>query len=75
MKLYLSTRKDKKYMITNPKTNKLIHFGSFNPPMEDYTYHKNEDRRENYLKRARAIKGNWKDDKWSANNLSIHLLW
>lgn len=75
VKLYVSTRKNKKYMVYNPENNQFVHFGSFSPPMEDFTYHKNEARRNNYLKRANKIKGNWKDNKFSPNNLSIHLLW
>ena len=34
--IYLSTRKDKKYMVQNPE-GKLIHFGSMK--YEDYTFH------------------------------------
>ena len=43
--------------------------------MEDYLYHQNEKRRTNYLKRSSNIKGNWKDDPYSPNNLSINILW
>lgn len=75
VKLYISTRKNKKYMVYNPNENRMVHFGSFKPPMEDFTYHKDENRRNNYLKRASNIKGDWKDNKYSSNNLSIHLLW
>lgn len=74
-KIYISSNKNKKYMIFNPNKNKFIHFGSFNPPMEDYTYHNNNFRRLNYLKRTAKIKGNWKNDPYSANNLSRILLW
>jgi hypothetical protein len=70
--LYKSEKPKKKYKILNPNTNKYIHFGS---DMEDYLYHQNEVRRKNYLKRSSNIKGNWKDDPYSKNNLSIHLLW
>lgn len=38
---------------------------------EDYAF----DRRLNYLSRSRKIKGNWKDDKLSKNNLAINILW
>jgi hypothetical protein len=70
--LYYSTRKDKKYMVITPD-NKIVHFGAFG--MEDYTKHKDEKRRSNYLARATKIKGNWKNDKYSPNNLSLYLLW
>jgi hypothetical protein len=69
----VSTRKDKKYMIYNPKTNRWVHFGQLG--YEDFTKHRNLDRRNNYLLRASRIKGNWKDDKYSPNNLSINILW
>jgi len=71
----ISSRKDKKYMIYNPNKNKWVHFGSFSPPMEDFTKHKNLKRRENYLKRSENIKGDWKDDLYSPNELSRILLW
>jgi hypothetical protein len=70
--IYLSNRKDKKYMLRD-ENGKLIHFGAYG--MEDYTKHKDPVRRERYLKRATKIKGHWKDDKYSANNLSLYLLW
>lgn len=71
--LYISTRKNKKYMIYDPNTNKPVHFGSL--LHEDYTKHRDEKRRNNYLARATAIKGNWKDNPFSPNLLSINLLW
>ena len=73
--LELSNRKDKKYMIYDEVKNKWVHFGSFNPPMEDFTKHKDPIRRERYLARATKIKGNWKDNPYSPNMLSINLLW
>jgi hypothetical protein len=71
--VYLSTRPEKKYMIYHPITGRRIHFGQMG--YEDFTKHKNPARRENYLTRASNIKGNWKKDKFSPNNLSIHILW
>lgn len=70
--IYLSTRKDKKYMLQDPN-NKWVHFGQMG--YEDFTYHRDEARKQRYLARATNIKGNWKNDKYSPNNLSIHLLW
>ena len=69
--LYISTRKNKKYMLFNGC--KTIHFGQL--PYEDFTKHKNKTRRKNYLIRSTNIKGNWKTDPYSPNNLAIHLLW
>lgn len=71
-KISLSTKKDKKYMVITPD-GKVVHFGQMG--YEDYTKHKNKTRRKNYLKRSRGIKGNWKKNKYSPNNLAIHLLW
>jgi len=70
--LYKSEKPKKKYKIFDPNNNKYIHFGS---DMEDHLYHQNEIRRENYLKRASNIKGNWKNNLYSPNNLSINILW
>ena len=71
--IQFSNKKDKKYMVYDPNTEKMIHFGQMG--YEDFTKHKDENRRQRYLNRATKIKGNWKDNKYSPNNLSIHLLW
>lgn len=34
-----------------------------------------DERRRLYLSRATKIKGAWRDDPFSPNNLAIHLLW
>jgi len=70
--LYLSTSKNKKYMVFD-EDGKKIYFGSI--IHEDYTKHKNTKRRLNYLKRASNIKGNWRQNPFSPNMLSIILLW
>ena len=70
--VFLSTRKDKKYMIMND-ANKWVHFGQLG--YQDFTKHLDEKRRLNYLKRSTKIKGNWKENIFSPNNLSINLLW
>lgn len=72
--IQISGRKDKKYMVKTPE-GKWVHFGGFKPPMEDFTKHKDNKRRENYLNRATKIRGEWKKNKYSPNNLSIHILW
>lgn len=71
-KLYLSTRKGKKYMIQKPDGS-YSHFGQTG--YEDFTKHRDDLRRIHYLQRATKIKGNWKADPYSPNNLSINLLW
>ena len=73
--LYKSTRPNKKYMVYDDYDNKYIHFGSMKPPYEDYLKHQNKKRQSNYLARASNIKGNWKDNLYSSNNLSINILW
>jgi hypothetical protein len=71
--IYRSISKAKKYMVYNPNTKKWVHFGQMG--YEDFTKHKDLKRQKNYLKRTANIKGDWKDDKYSPNNLSRNLLW
>ena len=70
--VFLSTRKNKKYMIMNDD-KKWIHFGQLG--YEDFTKHRDKQRRELYLKRASKLKGDWKTNIYSPNLLSIVLLW
>ena len=70
--VFASTRKQKKYMIRDDN-NKMIHFGQLG--YEDFTKHNDEKRRERYLKRTANIRGDWKENKFSPNNLSRNLLW
>jgi hypothetical protein len=88
-RVYLSTKRDKKYMVQESGTNKRpngterskgtnkrpkwVHFGQMG--YEDYTKHNDTKRRKNYLQRSTHIRGKWKTNKYSPNNLSIHLLW
>jgi hypothetical protein len=73
--LYLSSRKNKKYMIRDKNNNKWVHFGTLDPPYEDFTKHHNEARRQHFLKRTSSIRGNWRENPYSPNNLSRILLW
>lgn len=68
-----STRKYKKFMVFNPDTNRYIHFGDNR--YKDYTQHRDKNRQRLYLARATKIRGNWKSNKYSPNNLSINILW
>lgn len=70
--LFPSTRKNKKYMVQNTKKH-WVHFGQLG--YADYTKHRDIKRRKNYITRATNIRGNWKQDPYSANNLAIHVLW
>lgn len=68
--LYVSDRKDKKYMILNPNTNKWIHFGSID--YEDFTKHGDEKRRERFQIRNHK----WsRAPKWSSAYASYYILW
>ena len=67
--LYLSNRKDKKYMLQDPQGN-WVHFGQWG--YEDYTKHKDDIRRENFRRRN----AKWRDfRKYSAGHLTYYLLW
>jgi hypothetical protein len=70
--LYKSFKPDKKYKILNVYTNKYIDFGS---NMQDYLYHRDKARQNNYLRRSGNIQGKWRDDPYSKNNLSRIILW
>lgn len=72
-KLYPASNPAKKYMIYDPKNNKWVNFGQIG--YEDYTKHRDKTRRKNYLTRTKGMLGDWKNNKYSANNLSRHVLW
>ena len=74
--LNYSTRKNNKYMV-KLKDGKTIHFGS--PKYEDYNIHKDENRRDKYLSRAKKIKNKKGELAYkkieSPNYWSVNLLW
>ena len=70
--VFLSTRKNKKYMILDDN-NKFIHFGDVR--YFDFTKHKDVIRAMRYRKRMENIKGDWRDNEYSSNILSLRLLW
>ena len=72
-KIYKSDKKDKKYKIWDVENNKWVHFGQMG--YEDFTKHKDPIRRRNYLTRTASMKGNWKENPYSPNNLSRNILW
>jgi hypothetical protein len=72
VKLAVSTRKNKKYMIQKPDGS-WVHFGQL--PYSDFTKHKDPERRRRYLQRATAIRGDWASTPYSSNSLSVALLW
>jgi len=70
IKLFISNRKDKKYMIQHPETNKWIHFGAMN--YMDFTRHQDKKRQNNFKNRN----AKWKNaPKYSPAYLSYWLLW
>jgi hypothetical protein len=72
-KLYPANNPAKKYKIYDPKNNKWVNFGQIG--YEDYTKHHDKNRRKNYLTRTKYMRGNWKKNRYSANNLSRNILW
>ena len=60
-------------MVLNPHTNKWVYFGQMG--YEDFTKHQDLNRRKNYLRRTENMRGNWRDNKYSADNLSRNILW
>ncbi len=72
-KLHRSDKRDKKYKIFDPKNDRWVHFGQMG--YQDYTRHKDKKRRASYLSRSRKIRGDWKRNPYSPNNLAIHILW
>lgn len=74
--LYKSPNSKKKYMVIQKDLSKrnglrIIHFGAKN--YEDYTIHKNEDRKNKYIARHKKNE-NWNDLK-TAGAWSVSLLW
>ena len=68
--LYISNRKNNKFCVINPNTNKKIHFGNIN--YQDYTYHQDKER----LRKFKIRNNNWATaPKYSASYLSYWILW
>jgi hypothetical protein len=71
MYIYPSTRRDKRFMAIF-HDNTTIHFGSKNG--ETYIDHKDDLKRENYIKRHRELNEDW-SNPYSAGTLSRYILW
>ena len=71
-KLYASPNARKKYCVIAPN-NHIVSFGAID--YQDFTKHGDQQRRQNYLKRAGNIGGKWRKNKFSPNNLAMHILW
>ena len=72
-KLYPGRNSAKKYSVFDDKHQKWVNFGQIG--YEDYTKHRDTKRRKNYLTRTRSIRGDWRKNKYSPNNLSRNILW
>jgi len=72
-KLYPARNPAKKYSIFDPKNEKWVNFGQMG--YEDFTKHHDKNRRKNYLTRTKYMRGDWKGNRYSANNLSRNILW
>lgn len=69
VKLYESTRKDKKFMVQRPD-GKWIHFGA--KGYSDWHIHKDPERRERFRQRNKR----WAEaDKWTPAHLAYYILW
>ena len=67
--LQRSTRQDKKYMVQDPAGH-WVHFGQ--KGYQDYTAHKDKDRRANFRKRN----AHWAHAaKWTPAHLAYYVLW
>ncbi len=74
VKLFESPFKTKKYRAVFYKDGKEWKHKDFGAKgMSDYTIHKDDKRKENYLKRHRA-RENWRDP-YSAGSLARYVLW
>ena len=70
--LHRSNTKNKKYCIETPE-GKIINFGQMG--YQDFTRTNDQLKRYNYLQRTSKIRGDWKSNKYSPNNLSRTILW
>ena len=78
--LFQSTRKTKKYMIFDPYNNRFVHFGAmgyidYTKYVQLYNLETANKHRTKFLKRALKIRGNWINNQYSPNYLSMLLLW
>lgn len=72
-KIYPSDRPEKKYRICDPNAGHYVRFGQIG--YQDFTRHRSMTRRHSYLKRTAKMRGDWKRNPYSANNLSRNILW
>jgi hypothetical protein len=80
--LYKSNKPNKKYLVQfeNPKTNRIntIHFGAIKPdgePYQAFIDHKDEERKQRYLKRHKGMGENWNNPYSGAGFWARWILW
>jgi len=80
--LYKSDKPNKKYLVQfeNPDTGRIntIHFGAIKPdgtPYQHFIDHKDEDRKNRYLKRHRGMGENWNNPYSGAGFWARWILW
>jgi hypothetical protein len=78
-KLQFSSKADKKLMVPN-QSGQMVHFGQVG--YGDFVLYSlkgdrklADQKRRLYLNRAQKIPGDWREDKYSPNNLAIWILW
>lgn len=72
-RLYPARNLAKKYSIFDHIRGRWVNFGQIG--YEDFTKHGDLKRRRNYLTRTNSIRGDWRKNKFSPNNLSRKILW
>jgi hypothetical protein len=78
VRLYKSNRKGKKYAVgffqdDETEPFKMVHFGAVE--MDDFTTHKNKERKERFLNRFKRLIDKEADNPYSPMTLSHLLLW
>lgn len=71
--LYYSPKKNKKFRIYDPIFHKWVDFGNMNE--KDFTQHHDELKRQKFLKKITKNKGNWRENPFSPERLTIEILW
>lgn len=69
----LSTRKNKKYMILDENNRSFVHFGDLR--YKDFLKTNDYYKRSLYYKRSSKIRGDWRNNEYSPNMLSMRILW
>ena len=69
----VSNKPTKKFMVFDPNLNKYIYFGQIG--FQDFTKHNDLKRQKSYLQRTANMRGDWKNNPYSANNLAREILW